>query len=118
MHNTIITSVCKLRICICARRVPTLQLCLTLTSPMTQLVNKATVMVTAKTQPTSVFSHVMPHAGFLQQFAAVCDPDRPDHNLAKVLQRLSGGKEPTRVLCCGHSLGGALSVLGKAEGCL
>ena len=52
-------------------------------------------------------------AGFLQQFAGVCSPDNPEKNMATVLQRLSGGKTPTRVLCCGHSLGGALATLGE-----
>lgn len=52
-------------------------------------------------------------AGFLQQFAAVCHPDRPELNIAAVLRELSGGQTPTRVICCGHSLGGALATLGK-----
>lgn len=52
-------------------------------------------------------------AGFMQQFAAVCRPGEPDKNMASVIEQLSGGKTPTRVLCCGHSLGGALATLGK-----
>ena len=53
-------------------------------------------------------------AGFIQQFAAVCDPDRADTNMAAVLKQLSGGRTPSRVICCGHSLGGALATLGDA----
>ena len=60
----------------------------------------------------SVLTKAM-HAGFLQQFASVCDPDRPEYNLSKILMELSDGRKPTRVLCTGHSLGGALSVLGR-----
>lgn len=48
----------------------------------------------------------------MQQFAAVCRPDEPEKNMAKVIEKLSGGKTPTRILCCGHSLGGALATLG------
>ena len=53
------------------------------------------------------------HAGFLQQFAGVCRPDKPEKNMSTVLEQLSGGRTPTRVLCCGHSLGGALATLGE-----
>ena len=52
-------------------------------------------------------------AGFLQQFAAVCHPDRSETNMAAVLKELSGGQTPNRVICCGHSLGGALATLGQ-----
>jgi len=51
-------------------------------------------------------------AGFLQQFAGVCRPDVPEKNMSSVIEQLSGGRVPTRVLCCGHSLGGALATLG------
>lgn len=51
-------------------------------------------------------------AGFLQQFAGVCRPDVPEKNMSSVIEQLSGGRIPTRVLCCGHSLGGALATLG------
>lgn len=51
-------------------------------------------------------------AGFLQQFAGVCRADEPEKNMATVLEQLSNGQTPTRVLCCGHSLGGALATLG------
>lgn len=43
----------------------------------------------------------------------MCNPDRSDTNLAAVLKELSGGRTPTRVICCGHSLGGALATLGE-----
>ena len=33
--------------------------------------------------------------------------------MAAVLKELSGGQTPNRVICCGHSLGGALATLGK-----
>ena len=32
-----------------------------------------------------------------------------------VVEQLSGGRAPTRVLCCGHSLGGALATLGQSS---
>jgi predicted lipase len=48
------------------------------------------------------------------QFASVTDPDAPERHIGIVLEKLSGGKTPTRVLCCGHSLGGALATLGAA----
>ena len=51
-------------------------------------------------------------AGFMQQFAAVCHPDRSETNMAAVLKELSGGQTPNRVICTGHSLGGALATLG------
>lgn len=34
--------------------------------------------------------------------------------MSSVIEQLSGGRVPTRVLCCGHSLGGALATLGTA----
>ena len=52
-------------------------------------------------------------AGFMQQFAAVSSMAKPEENLAEVINQLSGGREPNRVLCCGHSLGGALATLGE-----
>ena len=54
---------------------------------------------------------LMPPAGFLQQFAAVTDDDRPHLHLAHTLKQLSGGRMPNRVICTGHSLGGALATL-------
>lgn len=59
--------------------------------------------------------HLLVLAGFLQQFSAVVNPDIPDLNLGAVLKQLSGGKMPNRVLCTGHSLGGALATLGACE---
>ncbi len=50
----------------------------------------------------------------MQQFAAVCDPNRADTNISAVLKELSGGQTPNRVICCGHSLGGALATLGQS----
>ena len=60
-----------------------------------------------------LYPGVKAHLGFLQQFAAVCHPDRSETNMAAVLKELSGGKTPTRVICTGHSLGGALATLGN-----
>ncbi len=48
----------------------------------------------------------------MQQFAAVCNPEKPETNMAAVLKELSGGQTPNRVICTGHSLGGALATLG------
>ena len=62
--------------------------------------------------PGKTSSKLNCYAGFVQQFAAVCQPDRADTNIAAVLKELSGGKSPNRVICCGHSLGGALATLG------
>ncbi len=56
-------------------------------------------------------------AGFMQQFAAVCHPDRSETNMAAVLKELSGGQTPNRVICTGHSLGGALATLGQLLCC-
>lgn len=53
------------------------------------------------------------HAGFLKQFMGVCKPDQGHGDLAAVVSELSGGRAPARVLCCGHSLGGALATLGN-----
>ncbi|KAL0041862.1 hypothetical protein WJX79_007144 [Trebouxia sp. C0005] len=59
-----------------------------------------------------MFPGTQAHSGFLQQFAGVCRPDVPEKNMSSVIEQLSGGRVPTRVLCCGHSLGGALATLG------
>ena len=63
-----------------------------------------------------LYPGVKAHLGFLQQFAAVCHPDRSETNMAAVLKELSGGQTPTRVICTGHSLGGALATLGLHSG--
>ena len=62
-------------------------------------------------QPTRTHFHFA--AGFMQQFAAVSSMAKPEDNLAEVINQLSGGQDPNRVLCCGHSLGGALATLGE-----
>ena len=60
------------------------------------------------------YKHYPPKgAGFMQQFAAVSSMAKPEENLAEVINQLSGGQDPNRVLCCGHSLGGALATLGE-----
>lgn len=47
----------------------------------------------------------------MNQFKSVCDPESDGRHIGIVLDELSGGATPTRVLCCGHSLGGALATL-------
>ncbi len=54
------------------------------------------------------------HLGFLQQFAAVTDANNPLLHLGETLARINGGAPVTRVLCCGHSLGGGLATIGSA----
>lgn len=53
-------------------------------------------------------------AGFMNQFKSVCDPEAGERHIGITLDELSGGAVPTRVLCCGHSLGGALATLAGA----
>jgi hypothetical protein len=48
----------------------------------------------------------------MRQFESVTDPEHPERHISLVLEELSNRSEPTRVLCCGHSLGGALATLG------
>ena len=52
-------------------------------------------------------------AGFMQQFADIVDEGNSDQHIGRVLERLSEGRKPSRVICTGHSLGGALASLGK-----
>ena len=40
------------------------------------------------------------------------DDEKPHLHLGKALAELSGGRQPNRVICTGHSLGGALATLG------
>lgn len=47
----------------------------------------------------------------MRQFSSVTDADHAERHIGLVLDELSGRSEPTRVLCCGHSLGGALATL-------
>ena len=42
------------------------------------------------------------------------DDEKPHLHLGKALAELSGGRQPNRVICTGHSLGGALATLGAA----
>lgn len=49
----------------------------------------------------------------MQQFGSIVDPSKPEQDIGLVLQRLSGGRQPTRILCTGHSLGGAMATLGQ-----
>eukprot|EP00892_Ulva_mutabilis_P000708 jgi/Ulvmu1/10638/UM066_0018.1 len=60
------------------------------------------------------YPSVRGHMGFMNQFKSVCDPEVDDRHIGIVLDELSGGVTPTRVLCCGHSLGGALATLAAA----
>lgn len=50
----------------------------------------------------------------MNQFKSVCDPEADERHIGITLDELSGGAVPTRVLCCGHSLGGALATLAGA----
>lgn len=50
----------------------------------------------------------------MNQFGSVTDPDVPERHIGLVLDEISGGATPSRVLCCGHSLGGALATLASA----
>eukprot|EP00891_Asterochloris_glomerata_P009139 jgi/Astpho2/9139/Aster-07787 len=59
----------------------------------------------------ALYPGVQAHTGFMQQFAAVSSMAKPEENLAEVIKQLSGGQDPNRVQCCGHSLGGALATL-------
>ena len=52
-----------------------------------------------------------PCAGFQQQLSAVLNADDVEHNIGEALKKLSGGRQPSRVICTGHSLGGALATL-------
>ena len=54
------------------------------------------------------------NTGFMNQFRSVTDPDTPERHIGMVFEEISGGATPTRVLCCGHSLGGALATLASA----
>ncbi len=53
------------------------------------------------------------HLGFLLQFLGITSASDPARNLGIALRELSGGRQPDRVICVGHSLGGALATLGK-----
>jgi Lipase (class 3) len=59
-------------------------------------------------------SQLLARAGFMRQFASVTDVEHPERHIGLVMNELSNASEPTRVLCCGHSLGGALATLGAA----
>ena len=50
----------------------------------------------------------------MRQFASITDAEHPERDIGRVLDELSSGQAPTRVLCCGHSLGGALATLAAA----
>jgi predicted lipase len=50
----------------------------------------------------------------MRQFSSVSDSNAPHRHLGLVLEELSNKSEPTRVICCGHSLGGALATLAAA----
>ena len=50
-------------------------------------------------------------AGFQQQLSAVLNAEDVEHNIGEALMKLSGGRQPSRVICTGHSLGGALATL-------
>ena len=49
--------------------------------------------------------------GFLQQILSVTSATNRACNIGVALSELSGGRAPTRVICTGHSLGGAVATL-------
>ncbi|KAL4452502.1 hypothetical protein ABPG75_008164 [Micractinium tetrahymenae] len=53
------------------------------------------------------------HLGFLQQALAITSATSPACNIGCVLASLSGGAAPTRIICCGHSLGGAVASIAS-----
>lgn len=58
-----------------------------------------------------VFPGISVHAGFASQLNAVISLTNPEMNLGRVILKLSGGREPARLVCVGHSLGGAVAHL-------
>ena len=41
-------------------------------------------------------------AGFQQQLSAVLNAEDVEHNIGEALKKLSGGRQPGRVICTGH----------------
>ena len=48
-------------------------------------------------------------SGFIKQMRAVISSRNPAMNLGRVMLKLGGGRPPHRIICVGHSLGGAVS---------
>ena len=59
-------------------------------------------------RPTKLATH---RAGFMKQMRAVISPHNEGMNLGRVMLKLTGGRAPQRILCVGHSLGGAVRLL-------
>ncbi|KAL4450178.1 hypothetical protein ABPG77_010847 [Micractinium sp. CCAP 211/92] len=53
------------------------------------------------------------HLGFLQQALALTSATSPAYNIGCVLADLSDGTAPSRIICCGHSLGGAVASIAS-----
>ena len=46
--------------------------------------------------------HGARRAGFQQQLSAVLNAEDVEHNIGEALKKLSGGRQPGRVICTGH----------------
>ncbi|KAK9918417.1 hypothetical protein WJX75_004012 [Coccomyxa subellipsoidea] len=51
------------------------------------------------------------HSGFLQQLSSITNPESCDSCLEGTIKTLTAGQQPNRIICCGHSLGGAVAAL-------
>ena len=59
-----------------------------------------------------LFPGATAHLGFLTHFTGLTSTVDPQRSVHSALSAISGGVSPVRVVCCGHSMGGALSTLG------
>jgi Lipase (class 3) len=59
-----------------------------------------------------LFPGATAHLGFLTHFTGLTSATDEERNVATALLKLTGGKIPARVICTGHSMGGALACLG------
>ncbi|BDA47140.1 probable mono- and diacylglycerol lipase at C-terminar half [Coccomyxa sp. Obi] len=57
------------------------------------------------------FPRAKAHSGFLEQLSSITNPDQCCQNLEATIKALTGGREPNRIICCGHSLGAAVAAL-------
>lgn len=59
-----------------------------------------------------LFPGATAHLGFLTHFTGLTSAKHEERNVAAALLKLTGGTPPARVICTGHSMGGALACLG------
>lgn len=59
-----------------------------------------------------LFPGATAHLGFLTHFTGLISTVDPQRSVHSALSSISGGATPVRVICCGHSMGGALATLG------